>query len=96
MAGHRLGQQRLQAGVDLDGDDLVRAFGKLLGQHADAGADLQRAPAGADAGGFRNARADAGVDDEVLAKALGQGKVIAGAQVPDDRKIGESHRPALS
>ena len=55
----------------------------MFGQYTDAGADFQRTPAGADTGGLGDARADAGVDDKVLAKALGQGKIVPCAQVTD-------------
>ena len=89
VVGHRLFQQRRQTLVDLDGDDIVRTLAKLLGQHADAGADLKCAPAGADTGGLRNAGADAGVDDEILAEALGQGKVIPCAEVTDGGQVSQ-------
>lgn len=89
VVGHRLFQQWRQTLVDLDGDDIVRTLAKLLGQHADAGADLKCTPAGADTGGLRNAGADTGVDDEILAEALGQGKVIPCAEVTDGGQVSQ-------
>ena len=66
------GQQRFQPTVQFDRNHLVRPGGKLLGQHTNAGADFQRAPAGAEAGGFSHTGANAGVDQEILAEPLGK------------------------
>ncbi len=73
-ARHGLGQQGRQALVHLDGHHLGGVLGQLFGQHADAGADLQHAPALIDAAGVHDLGRQAGIDDEVLSKALESAK----------------------
>ena len=80
-------QDRRQALVHFDRNYLIRAFAQLFCQHTDAGADFQRTPAGANAGGFRNAGADAGVDDKVLAEPLGKCKVVPCAHITNGGKV---------
>ena len=65
-ARQRLGQQGGQAGVQLNGHHLARAQGKLFGQHANAGAYLQRAVCLVNSAGLYNFGAHAGVHNKIL------------------------------
>ena len=88
-ARHGLGQQGRQALVHLDGHHLGSALGQLLGQHADAGADLQHAPALIDAAGVHDLGRQARIDDEVLSKALGEREIVFFAQAADNGEVGQ-------
>ena len=74
-AGQRFFQHRRQALVHLDGHHLAGPLGDLLGQHPDAGADLQHAEAAVDAGGVHDfGRARRGLTIKFCPKPLERAK----------------------
>ena len=85
----RLVQHRQQAAVDLDADHLVRAAGKLGGQHPDPRADLDDAPAGLCVAHLGHAGADGGVNQKILSQPLGKRKAVAGKHIPNHRDVGQ-------
>ena len=72
MGLERLAQRRLQRAVDLDDVDVARQRGEVLGQHAEAAADLEHDVLRAELRRPVDDAEDVRVDEEVLAEvALG-------------------------
>ena len=64
----RVAQRRLQPAVELDDVDVRGALGEVLGEHAEAAADLEHDVVAAELGGARDHVEQVRVDQEVLAE----------------------------
>ncbi len=76
IACKRSRPDRAQALVELDGDDLPGTLRELLGQAADAGADLEHAGARVRAGGIGNVGRDPRGGEKVLPRDLEKRKSV--------------------
>ena len=72
VVGEGLVEDRVQALVQFDGDDLLCPLCQLDGQDADAGADLDDAVLRTGDGRFCHARTDTRIDQKVLSECLGK------------------------
>ena len=61
-------QRLLEPAVELDDVHVARTLGEVLGEHAEAAADLEHDVLGAELGGARDHLEQVGVDQEVLAQ----------------------------
>ncbi len=72
VVGEGLIEDRAQALVQFDGDDLLCPLCQFDGQDADTGADLDDAVLRVRDGGLRHARTDTRIDQKVLPECLGK------------------------
>ena len=92
MRVQRVAERGLEAAVELDDVDVPRAFGEVLGEHAEAAADLEHDVVLGQLGGAADHVEDVRVDEEVLAEVA----VRADAELahpPDGRLRGLRHQP---
>ena len=91
IGGERLGQHGAQPLVQLDRDDLGRALRELLGQAADAGADLEHAGVLVRAGGVGDVGRDPCGRQKILPHGLGKAEIMPREQCADVRRIRQLH-----
>ena len=89
---HRLGEHRLQGGVNLNGHDFVCLPAKLSRQRADAGADLQHAARAVHASFRDDALRHPALREKILPLGLGKMKAMPGEQGFDVVDVAKIHK----
>ena len=96
MAGERFPQHRHHALVDLDRGHRAGTFGKLRGEHAGTGPDLEDVVAGRELSGIEDGAEDAAVDEETLAERGRGAHAMPAQDALEGARVGDVHRRSLS